>query len=65
MPDVHSKAIRHISHSKVTLDLTVDMTDGSSHTYSGVSREEYYNLLNAPSVGQYFNLHIRGVYPVK
>ena len=42
--------------------LTVTFRDGRTHTYNGVPEEEYEKLVEAASIGGYFNSNIRNKY---
>ena len=42
--------------------LRLQFLNGAFHTYSGVPREVFRALLAAPSIGAFFNRHIRGSY---
>lgn len=39
--------------------LEVELQDGNVYQYRGVPEETYQGLLNADSIGRYFNHHIR------
>lgn len=57
-----STAIKQVRYETRTNELTVHMTDGTVHTYGGVGQKVYEDLINASSVGGYFNRHIRDSY---
>ena len=59
MPYVSSTAIRQVEWDKRTLNLFVTFTSSGTYTYYSVPEWKYLGLLGAPSVGQYFNDHIR------
>lgn len=42
--------------------LRLQFRNGAYYTYSGVPREVFRALLAAPSIGAFFNRHIRGSY---
>ena len=54
---VSSSAISRISWKNEVITV-VFRRDGSTHDYPG-SRELYQDFVNAPSIGRYFNAHIR------
>ena len=62
-PDqVKSGAIRTVEYDTESKDLNIVFTDGTPARYMGVPEQEYWNLMNAPSVGYYFNTNIRDHY---
>jgi hypothetical protein len=42
--------------------LTVDFTDGDSHSYDGVNAGTFLSFATAASPGSYFNANIRNNY---
>jgi hypothetical protein len=62
MPYIESSAIDHIHYEAVTAELTVTFNSGRRYVYFGVPRKESEALIAAPSVGAYFNAHIRDNY---
>ena len=54
---VSSTAISNIAWKDEVITVTF-RRDGSTHDYPG-SRDLYEDFVNAPSIGQYFNTHIR------
>lgn len=42
--------------------LEVEFQSGHIYTYKGVPQDEYYALLEASSVGRYFNTYVKGRY---
>jgi len=57
-----SSAISSAEYDPDGENLTIDFTDGDSHTYDGVDIETFVGLVNASSPGAYFNANIRNVY---
>jgi hypothetical protein len=62
MPEVHSTAIARIYYSARRHELFVSFNSGRVYVYFGVPEQEYRDFLAAPSLGQYFNEHIRDHY---
>ncbi|MDB5663090.1 MAG: hypothetical protein JWN59_1428 [Sphingomonas bacterium] len=63
MPPVDSSAILTIDHDAATARLVIRFVSGRRYAYAGVPAEVYAAMLAAPSMGVFFNAHIRGVYP--
>lgn len=59
--EVHSSAIRAIGYDGRTLAV-VFTTSETVYTHHGVPYAVYLGLLQAPSMGAYYNQHIRGRY---
>jgi hypothetical protein len=57
-----SSALSSAEYEVTSGDLTIDFTDGDSHTYSGVSPATFVALCTAGSPGSYFNANIRNAY---
>lgn len=57
---VSSSQIRSIGHDTDTNTLEVEFNNGAVYQYDSVPREVYLSLMNAGSVGSYFNSHIKG-----
>jgi len=57
-----SSAISEIEYDFTTETLTVDFTDGDSHSYSGVNAGTFLSFATAGSPGSYFNANIRNSY---
>lgn len=62
MPSVRSSAITFVDYDPETKELRITFTRGFTYTYYGVPASVYAGLLNASSVGTYFNDHIRDRY---
>ena len=57
-----SRAIARTTYNPETLTLTVDFTDGNGFSYSDVPHNVHKALIEAASVGAYFNRNIRNKY---
>ena len=62
MPLVESSAINFVQYEPVTAELTVTFNSGRRYVYFAVPRGVSDALIAAPSVGAYFNAHIRDRY---
>jgi hypothetical protein len=62
MPYVESSAIDFVRYEPVTAELTVTFNSGKRYVYFEVPRGVSDALLAAPSIGVYFNAHIRDTY---
>jgi hypothetical protein len=60
MISVNSSAIRAIGYDGYTL--TVEFHSGRVYDHPGVPYSVYVGLLQADSIGTYYNRHIRGKY---
>lgn len=56
---VKSSAINKVTYDTRTQILRIEFKQGSEYDYPGVPEKEFYGLVNASSVGQYFNKHIK------
>lgn len=56
---VKSSAIDHVSYDNQTHILRIGFARGAEYDYPDVPEHEFKNLVGAPSVGQYFNQHIK------
>ena len=61
--EVISSAISRIAYVENDQYLYVEFTGGRTCLYKNVPINEYENLLNAPSHGEYFSVYIRNAYP--
>ena len=62
MPDlrpVYSDSVSHIGHDPETGELHVVWQNGRTSIYSGVPEQTAETVINAPSVGQALNEHIK------
>lgn len=57
-----STVLKAFDYDKETQTLRVEFKNGSVYNYHDVSEKEYQGLKGAPSIGQYFNTHIREKY---
>lgn len=62
MPEGISSAIKRIYYSARRRELFVAFITGRVYVYFDVSPAEYDAFRDAPSLGRYFNLHIRDHY---
>lgn len=58
--DVSSSMIRRVRYGEGILE--IQFTNGSIYAYDEVPEDEYQNLVNAGSAGQYFIENIKGNY---
>jgi len=56
---VNSSAINSVTYDDETNILTIEFKQGAEYDYPDVPFEEFENLINAPSVGKYYNTHIK------
>jgi hypothetical protein len=61
---VDSGAISQVEYHNKKKTLEVLFRDGSSAVYKDIDRKVYEEMMDAESVGKYFNYNIRGVYQV-
>ncbi len=59
---VSSSNLSEVRYDEVTSTLGVRFLNGSEYEYYDVFSDDYYNLIGAPSAGQYFNAHIKSIY---
>lgn len=57
--EVKSTAIQKVTYNTDTEILSITFQQGTEYDYPGVPIKEYYNLIGAHSIGQYFNKYIR------
>ncbi|MGH8095070.1 MAG: KTSC domain-containing protein [Chthoniobacterales bacterium] len=57
---VNSSAIQAVGYDGHTL--TIEFTSGRVYDHPGVPYDVYSGLMNAPSMGAYYNQNIRGKY---
>ena len=58
---VKSSNIAEVGYDIPTLTLEIKFHNGSVYQYWPIKRRTYDVLVNSPSVGKYFNKHIRGI----
>ena len=56
---IKSQLISAVEYVASTKQLGVEFASGKKYVYEGVTPAEYTELVNASSVGQYFNENIR------
>lgn len=56
---VNSTAISEVSYDKDTQILRIQFIRGTEYDYPNVPEKEFRNLVSAPSVGKYYNQHIK------
>jgi len=56
---VESSAINSVAYDNDTNILTIEFKQGAEYDYPNVPLSEVIDLVNAPSVGKYFNTHIK------
>lgn len=61
--NVNSTAISKIGYDVKEKKLSVLFHHGRQYEYEGVSEDTFKNFLKAPSVGKYYNQHIKGLLP--
>lgn len=59
---VDSSNIDAIGYDEDNQELHVKFLSGGYYTYSGVPKEVFDELMNAPSKGSYLNREVKGVY---
>ncbi|MGF1533523.1 MAG: KTSC domain-containing protein [Bernardetiaceae bacterium] len=57
--EVSSKIIRKVGYNPETEQLTISFARGDSRCYQAVPPQIYAALMNAPSIGRYYQKHIR------
>jgi lysyl-tRNA synthetase class 2 len=57
--EVSSSSVRAVGYEESRLQMHIEFQDREVYEYAGVPPIVYAELLAAPSVGQYFNAHIR------
>ena len=63
MIQVSSSNIYAVGYDENNKIVHVQFLNNSVYIYKGVPQQEYYGLLNAPSVGSYLNQNYKNVYP--
>ena len=59
---LNSSAIRAAHYNEHSQVLAITFVSGMNYDYYGVSKLIYLSLINASSVGEYFNEYIRDKY---
>lgn len=60
---VNSSAISEIGYDKQNNKLAVIFHHGREYEYEGVSEDTFKQFIKAPSIGKYYNQHIKGLLP--
>ncbi len=63
MNQVSSSNIAAIGYDKESETVQVQFLNSAEYVYKGVPQREFDGLLNAPSVGSYFNRNFKNIYP--
>ena len=59
---VSSRMLRSVGYDRRTSTLELEFTSGKLYQYFDVPEAVHVELMNAPSLGGYFNGRIRGAY---
>ena len=62
---VSSSLVASVGYDADEEVLEIELQDGKVYQYRDVPEETYQGLLDADSIGRYFNLHIRGLSHVR
>jgi hypothetical protein len=62
---VPSETIASVGYSGPERLMEVEFVGGEVYRYRGVPRREHDRMLAAPSIGAYFNRHVRDRYPTE
>ncbi|QMU98282.1 KTSC domain-containing protein [Microbacterium esteraromaticum] len=62
---VTSSAIASVGYEESTAELEIEFVSGEVYRYFAVPRSVHTDLLSAPSIGRYFQRHIRDRYPTR
>lgn len=60
--EVKSTNLVSIGYDEQTETLEIEFKGNRIYRYQNVSKEEYNNLVNAESIGKYFNTNIKNEY---
>jgi hypothetical protein len=63
MIPVSSSNVESVGYEDATETVYVRFLNGSLYIYKGVSRFEFENLRDAPSIGSYLHRNYKNVYP--
>ena len=58
-----SNAISKIGYDKTTKRMAVIFHHGREYEYEGVSEDTFKQFINAPSIGKFYNQHVKGLLP--
>ena len=59
---VNSSDVRSVGYDEATQTLEIEFHSGGTYQYYAVPLVVYRALMSAPSHGQYFHAHIKGLY---
>jgi len=59
---VNSSAIDNVGYDDIKKMLKIEFHGGRIYEYENVPKQEFLNIVAAPSVGKYYNAHIKGVF---
>ena len=62
---VESSLVAAVGYDADTRILVVALTDGTVYEYTGVPPGVHAELLAAPSIGRFYGMRVRGVYPTR
>lgn len=62
---LESSAIRALEYDPGNRSLIVDFANGRRYQYGCIERHIYRTIIKAPSIGKFFNDHIRDRYPYR
>lgn len=65
MHNVDSSNVRAVGYDPIPMRTYVTFHNGATYVYESVPEDEYRNLKNASSVGEYLNKRFKYVYPYK
>ena len=60
---VSSTSLASVGYDPLTETLEIELATGSVYQYTHVPESIYHDLMNAPSLGQYFIEAIKDAYP--
>jgi hypothetical protein len=60
---VTSSSLVSVGYREDQAELEIELVSGAVYRYFMVPRAEYDGLMSAPSIGRYFNEHIRNGFP--
>ena len=60
LTNVNSSNIASAGHDPESNIMVIQFRNGATYQYLNIPEQTYQDMLNAPSIGQYFNSHIRG-----
>lgn len=63
MIPVQSSNVASLGYDETTQTAYVQFLNGTIYMYKGVTKVEFESLMNAPSIGSYFNRNFKNIYP--